>query len=397
MLTNKKILLGISGGIAAYKSCEIIRKLQQKGAIVKVIPTPNALNFITTTTLSALSHNEVHFDTFDKQNNQINHIDLANWADLIVIAPATANTIAKINYGIADNLLTNIILASKSPLLIAPAMNENMYTNKATTKNIQDLKDKGVLFEGPNNGYQACGINGIGRMSDPQDIVKRIEFLLIKKINKKVVITAGPTIEQIDPVRFISNFSSGKMGYSLAEASINNGLDVTLISGPTNLPPPNGVTFIQVYSAQDMLNAAKENIINAHCFIGCAAVADYKIKNYSQQKIKKENNIDELTINLIKNPDIISEISKSNIYTVGFAAETENVIEHAKKKIQIKNLDMIIANDVSNKNIGFGSDNNKVTIILKDGKEQDIPIMNKKDLANVIIKEMLKQMCEIKK
>jgi len=386
MLKNKKILLGITGGIAAYKSCELVRLLQKQGAEVRVVMTEGATKFVTPLTFSALTHNEVETDLF---NNSIKHIELAKWADLFVIAPATANTIAKIANGIADNLLTNISLASTCPILIAPAMNANMYANGATQKNLSIIRELGIDIIGPDSGYQACGDIGKGRLVSLEQIVEKIIQILFVANNKKIVITAGPTIEPIDPVRYITNHSSGKMGYSLATAAAQKGYNVKLISGPSNQQDPYMVDVIRVNTAQEMLEAVLNEIEGAQYFIGCAAVADFKSKEIRKNKIKKITDKDCLNIELTKNPDIIKEVAKLNkVKTIGFAAETNDVIEYAKAKLTGKNLDLIIANDVSDSNIGFNSNQNKVTLIYKDLTIEDIPLMDKTELANILINKI---------
>lgn len=390
ILLGKKILLGITGGIAAYKCCELIRLFQKAGAIVKVVMTNNATQFITPLTLEALSGHNVLVDMFNHHSNNIDHIDYARWSDLFVIAPASANTIAKIANGIADNLLTTIVLATSSPILVSPAMNTIMYKNIATQENIQKLKEHNIEVFGPALGYQACGEIGEGRMEEPSAIFRKsAEMLLSKNTNKKMVITAGPTEEPIDPVRCITNRSSGKMGYALAQAAAIKGWDVTLISGPSTLEKPFGVNLVKVKTAAEMMDATWLASKSSNCFIGCAAVADFRPIKVESNKIKKNPNEDTVKLVLTKNPDIIASIaSLDQLYTVGFAAETEMLLEYARNKLKSKKLDMIIANDVSNKDIGFDSDNNEVTLITKDGNEKVLPLMNKEDLALMIIEEI---------
>lgn len=390
MLKNKKILLGVTGGIAAYKSCELIRLYQKQGADVKVIMSEAATKFVAPLTFAALSHHEVEITMFD---DSIKHIELAQWADILVIAPATANTIAKIACGIADNLLTNIILAATCPKLVAPAMNVNMYENAATRKNIHKLVQLGIQTIGPDSGYQACGDMGKGRLASLDQILDATVKILKKSNNRKIVITAGPTQEPLDPVRFITNHSSGKMGYALALAAAEKGYTVKLVSGPTNIPVPSAVEIIKVKTASDMLNAVLHEIEDSDIFIGCAAVADFRSKVISRNKIKKTDDTESLILELVKNPDIIKEVANLHkTFTVGFAAETTNVVEYAKSKLVKKDLDLIIANDVSDSSIGFNSDQNRVSLVFKDLSTEDLPLMNKQDLARVLIDKIESQL-----
>ena len=390
MLKNKKILLGVTGGIAAYKSCELIRLYQKQGADVKVIMSEAATKFVAPLTFAALSHHEVEITMFD---DSIKHIELAQWADILVIAPATANTIAKIACGIADNLLTNIVLAATCPKLVAPAMNVNMYENAATRKNIHKLVQLGIQTIGPDSGYQACGDMGKGRLPALDQILDATVKILKKSNNRKIVITAGPTQEPLDPVRFITNHSSGKMGYALAQAAAEKGYTVKLVSGPTNIPVPSAVEIIKVKTASDMLNAVLHEIEDSDIFIGCAAVADFRSKVISRNKIKKTDDTESLILELVKNPDIIKEVANLHkTFTVGFAAETTNVVEYAKSKLVKKDLDLIIANDVSDSSIGFNSDQNRVSLVFKDLSTEDLPLMNKQDLARVLIDKIESQL-----
>lgn len=390
MLKNKKILLGVTGGIAAYKSCELIRLYQKQGADVKVIMSEAATKFVAPLTFAALSHHEVEITMFD---DSIKHIELAQWADILVIAPATANTIAKIACGIADNLLTNIILAATCPKLVAPAMNVNMYENATTRKNIHKLVQLGIQTIGPDSGYQACGDMGKGRLASLDQILDATVKILKKSNNRKIVITAGPTQEPLDPVRFITNHSSGKMGYALAQAAAEKGYTVKLVSGPTNIPVPSAVEIIKVKTASDMLNAVLHEIEDSDIFIGCAAVADFRSKVISRNKIKKTDDTESLILELVKNPDIIKEVANLHkTFTVGFAAETTNVVEYAKSKLVKKDLDLIIANDVSDSSIGFNSDQNRVSLVFKDLSTEDLPLMNKQDLARVLIDKIESQL-----
>jgi len=397
-----KILLGVSGGIAAYKSAELIRRLKEQSFDVRVVMTDSAKNFITPMTLQAVSGNPVHEQLFDCQAEAaMGHIELAKWADVILIAPATANIIAKIAGGLADDLLTTLILASPSALVIAPAMNQQMWANQATLANVQLLKKRGIEILGPAEGEQACGDVGFGRMLEPMDIIQGLRKSLgVDKTSinpaqtftgKKLVITAGPTIEAIDPVRFISNHSSGKMGYALAEAAILAGAQVTLISGPVNLKTPNKVTRISVTSAQEMLLAVKEQIDACDIFIGCAAVADYAPVEVAAEKIKK--NAAEMQFKLKKNPDIISWVTeqKKPPFVVGFAAESQNLQAFAESKLKKKKLDMICANDISQQGLGFNSNNNEILLLNRDGGQQKLPPSSKRNIAVQIIAEISKK------
>ncbi len=390
ILLNKKILLGITGGIAAYKSCELIRLFQKAGADVKVIMTPNATRFITPLTVSSLCGSPAVIDMFATSGSGIDHIEYTRWADLMVIAPASANTLAKITHGIADNFLTTAVLATETPLLVAPAMNVKMYQNQATQENIDVLKKRGVRFSGPEVGYQACGESGPGRMTEPQNIFRTAaELLLDQNKNKKIVITAGPTQEPLDPVRCLTNLSSGKMGYALAQAAAVMGWKTTLISGPVTLEMPVGVEALKVKTAAEMMDAVWQNCKDANCFIGCAAVADFRPEKVAPNKIKKSSDEESLKLILTKNPDIIASLaSLDHLYTVGFAAETENLLNYARNKLHNKKLNMIIANDVSKKDIGFNSDFNQAVIITDNGDEIAIPRMSKDDLALRIINEI---------
>lgn len=367
-LSNKFIILGVTGGIAAYKAAYLVRALKKQGADVQVIMTEAAKSFITELTMQALSGHPVLSDTLKPQSDSgIEHIEMATRADAVIIAPATANTLAKMRAGMADNLLTAVALAATCPIAVAPAMNENMWKNRITQDNLKTLADYGFRIINPETGFQACGATGPGRMAEPDTIVDYLNGLLNDKplAGKKVVITAGPTKEAIDPVRFISNHSSGKMGYAIADAAANMGAEVVLISGPVNISAPSAVSLISVESAQDMLQAAEKAIDGCDVFISCAAVADFKCRNVASQKIKKTDDTDSMTIELVKNPDILSTVghhANRPRLVVGFAAETQNVEENAVRKLHGKNADVIIANNVADKSVGFNSDNNSITI-----------------------------------
>ena len=365
--SNKNILLCVTGGIAAYKAAEIIRLFKKDGADVRVIMTESAKEFITPLTLQAVSGNEIHDSLLDlKAESAMGHIELAKWADIILIAPCTAESMAKIVHGRADDLMGAVILASKASTYIAPAMNTTMWLDKGTQANYQTLLSRGTNFIGPDEGEQACGDIGPGRLVEPDKIINLIKSHLNKGplSGKTVTITAGPTREQIDPVRYISNNSSGKMGYALAEAAVQEGATVNLVSGPVVLAADKSINLFKINSASEMLEAVNTCMKSSDIFISCAAVADYKPSNYSDTKIKKEN-LDNLEINLEKNHDILSEVAEqfSSAYIVGFAAETSNVNSNAKKKLDSKNLNMIISNDVSDTSIGFDSDENEVHVI----------------------------------
>ena len=365
--SNKNILLCVTGGIAAYKAAEIIRLFKKDGADVRVIMTESAKEFITPLTLQAVSGNEIHDSLLDlKAESAMGHIELAKWADIILIAPCTAESMAKIVHGRADDLMGAVILASKASTYIAPAMNTTMWLDQGTQANYQTLLSRGIDFIGPDEGEQACGDIGPGRLVEPDKIINLIKSHLNKGplSGKTLTITAGPTREQIDPVRYISNNSSGKMGYALAEAAVQEGAIVNLVSGPVVLAADKSINLFKINSASEMLEAVNTCMKSSDIFISCAAVADYKPSNYSDTKIKKEN-LDNLEINLEKNHDILSEVAEqfSSAYIVGFAAETSNVNSNAKKKLDSKNLNMIISNDVSDTSIGFDSDENEVHVI----------------------------------
>ena len=369
-LSNKRILLCVTGGIAAYKTAELTRLFKKNGAEVRIIMTQSAQEFVTPLTLQAVSGNQIHYSLLDEEAELgMGHIELAKWADVILIAPCTAESLARLAQGRANDLMSAVILASDAQLLIAPAMNVKMWEDKVTQKNLETLKLKDVLFIGPDSGEQACGDIGEGRMSEPDFIALQIAKSFTSSVfnGKKILITAGPTKEAIDPVRYLTNNSSGKMGYALAEIAYLSGAEVNLISGPVNIKPIEGVKLININTADEMLNEVKALITNMDIFIGCAAVADFKPVDFHKSKIKKDHN-DEMSLKLIKNPDILqyaSDYMKEKL-VIGFSAETDNVIENAKIKLLKKNLNMIICNDVSNKEIGFDSDDNEVHLITHD-------------------------------
>ncbi len=393
-LSGKKILIGITGGIAAYKSLELIRMYKRAGAEVKAVLTNNALEFVTPLTVQTLTSNKVYINNFDTSNYSPEHISLCDWSDIFVIAPATANTIAKIANGICDNLLTSLALAYTKPLLIAPAMNCNMYNNSITQENISKLKSKGYNFVEPETGYLACGAEGTGRLADLNTIyLKTLELLNpIKPLSgKKILITAGGTVEKIDPVRYISNFSSGKMGLALANCAEKMGADVTLVS---TFKSNGRYKNIVVQSAEEMLNAVKSEMDTNDCIIMAAAVADWKIKNYNQQKVKKTD-ADSWNIELVKNPDILKTIcsirQNNTPIIVGFSAESENLLENAEKKIKNKGCDYIIANDISKQNSGFGSDYNEVYIVDRNLNKKFIERAPKEIIAKSILEKVFEQ------
>ena len=368
--SNKNVLLGVTGGIAAYKSAEIIRLFKKDGADVRVVMTESAKEFITPLTLQAVSGNEIHDSLLNTEAElAMGHIELAKWADIILIAPCTAETIAKITHGRADDLMGALVLASKADMFIAPAMNMNMWLDESTQNNYKTLLSRDIKFIGPALGEQACGDIGPGRLEEPDKILEfiRSSFLTGPLSGKTITITAGPTREQIDPVRFISNNSSGKMGYSLAEAAIEAGANVNLVSGPVSLNADKSINLYKINSANEMLEKVMECMKNSDIFIGCAAVSDFKPSDYSDKKIKKDDSSN-LDIELEKNEDILGCVAKefSKSFVVGFAAETSDVIENAQTKLVNKNLDMIISNDVSDKSIGFDVDENEVNVITAD-------------------------------
>ncbi len=392
MLNGKTILVGITGGIAAYKICELIRKFKKNGANVKVVATPNSLNFVTKLTLQNLSQNEVYVQEFDVKKWKPEHISLADEADVMVIAPATANTISKIAQGIADNLLTSIACAFSKKMIIAPAMNCNMWNNPIIQENISKLKSLGVEFLEPESGFLACGYMGKGRLCSIDKIFDAVEESLNysqKLKGKKVVVTAGGTIEDIDPVRYISNYSSGKMGKAIADCAREMGAEVVLITTKSFEAP---YKIVNVKSAIDMQKAIDNEFKNANYIIMAAAVADYRVKNYSEQKMKKTSD-DTLSLELVKNPDILKGLceKKTSQIVVGFCAESENLLQNAKEKIQKKGCDFLVANDISRCDIGFSSDDNEVTIFEKSGELKKIEKSSKKIIARKILEHIIQE------
>jgi len=370
-LANKNILLGISGGIAAYKCAELVRELVRAQASVRVVMTRSAKEFITPLTFQALSGYPVLTDEFEQSeaSNGMDHIELARWADAVLIAPASANTIAKLTHGAADDLLSTLCLASKAPIAIAPAMNQAMWSNSATQDNVEILEKRGLLFFGPASGSQACGDIGEGRMFEPQQLLLSLSNLFNtgELSGIKLMVTAGPTQEPIDPVRFISNRSSGKMGYAIAEAAHDAGAKVQLISGPVAIQPPKDIDCIKVSTAEDMFKAVQTHVGEQHIFISCAAVADYRPVSKQPEKIKKLH--DALSVEMVKNPDILMEVAKldNKPFVVGFAAETRELEKYALQKLERKRLDMIAGNDVSDSQIGFDSAENALEVYWSGG------------------------------
>lgn len=385
MLENRKILLCVSGGIAVYKAVALVSKLSQAGADVKVIMTDSARQFVQPLSFQVMSRNDVFFDTFDeKDSSVIAHIDLADWADLVIVAPATANIIAKMANGLGDDMVSTVLLATTAPIWVAPAMNVHMYDHPAVKRNIDRLHYDGIRFIEPSEGFLACGYVGKGRLEEPEKITALVagHFAKNKPLKgKKVVVTAGPTRERIDPVRFLTNFSSGKMGYAMAEAAAELGADTILISGPVYLPVPPGVKRLQVESAQQMLEAVLHEYENADMVIKTAAVADYRPAVIAGQKVKKKEG--NSVIELERTADILQTLGdmKGRQILVGFAAETDHVAQYAKDKLERKNADYIIANDVSADQAGFDHDTNAVTVYGRGEFEQAFPVMPKKALA----------------
>ena len=412
MLNGKKIVLGVTGGIAAYKCVDLASRLRKKGAEVHVILTRGAQNFVTETAMREISGNPVITSMWGEIHNyDVEHIALATLADVVLIAPATANVLAKAAAGIADDMLTTTVLATRAPIFFAPAMNSNMYENPVTQQNITTLQQRGWQLIPPASGHLACGTSGIGRMPEPAELVEVLENYFTGEGGSvesadgntmdntmgstmqgmKILVTAAGTREPIDPVRYIGNRSSGKMGYAIAEAAARLGAEVTLISGPSFLQPPAGVEFFGVESAREMRQLVQERFPACDIVIKAAAVADYRVKNVSDQKIKK--NDAELTLVLEKNPDILKELGEMkqpHQTLVGFAAETQNLLQYAKGKLEKKNLDMIVANDVSKPQAGFNVDTNLIKLLKRDGSIEELPLMSKKELAYIILDRVMK-------
>ena len=413
MLKDKNIILGVTGGIAAYKCVDLVSRLRKQGANVHVILTKGAQNFVTETAMREISGNPVVTSMWQEiQQYDVEHIALARLADVVLVAPATANVIAKCACGMADDMLTTTLLATKAPVFFAPAMNTNMYENSITQQNLHTLQERGCHIIEPAAGHLACGTSGVGRMPEPQELVEILAdfFATGKELAESdeadsrqylaegldfsglnILVTAAGTREPIDPVRYIGNRSSGKMGYAIAEAARDLGANVTLISGPSALPPLAGVNFFKVESARDMRRLVLENFPESQIVIKAAAVADYRVKNVADHKIKK--NDEELTLVLEKNPDILKELGQKKQkgqVLVGFAAETQNLIQYAQSKLEKKNLDMIVANDVSKPQAGFNVDTNLIKLLKRDGSIEELPLMSKKDLAYIILNHVMK-------
>ena len=413
MLKDKNIILGVTGGIAAYKCVDLVSRLRKQGADVHVILTKGAQNFVTETAMREISGNPVVTSMWQEiQQYDVEHIALAQLADVVLVAPATANVIAKCACGMADDMLTTTLLATKAPVFFAPAMNTNMYENSITQQNLHTLQERGCHIIDPAAGHLACGTSGVGRMPEPQELVEILSdfFATGKELAEpdeaasrqhlaegldfsglNILVTAAGTREPIDPVRYIGNRSSGKMGYAIAEAARDLGANVTLISGPSALTPLAGVNFFKVESARDMRRLVLENFPESQIVIKAAAVADYRVKNVADHKIKK--NDEELTLVLEKNPDILKELGQKKQkgqVLVGFAAETQNLIQYAQSKLEKKNLDMIVANDVSKPQAGFNVDTNLIKLLKRDGSIEELPLMSKKDLAYIILNHVMK-------
>ena len=395
VLSGKKILLGVTAGIAAYKTAFLVRLFIKAGAEVKVVMTPASREFVTPLTLSTLSKNEV-FSSFTKEEDENdlwnNHVELGLWADLVLIAPATANSLSKMATGNSDNFLLATYLSAKCPVYFAPSMDLDMYKHPATKKSIETLISFGNIFIPPTSGELASGLTGEGRMAEPEDIVSFIEDHITEALplrNKKILITAGPTYEAIDPVRFIGNHSSGKMGYELAAAAKEAGAEVILISGPTHLQNPYpDINLIRVQSAQEMFEAAMENFDSVDVAIAAAAVSDYRPKNVANQKIKKTN--ENLTLELEKNPDILASLGNKKVkqLLIGFALETENEEENALGKLERKNLDFIVLNSLNDSGAGFRTETNKIKILFRSGEKKDFGLKTKKEVAEDILNEI---------
>lgn len=401
-LEQKNVLLGVSGGIAAYKTPDLVRKLTAQGANVRVVLTASAEHFVSPLSLQAVSGNKVSSQLLDEEAEAgMGHIELARWADIFIIAPATANIIAKLTYGLADDLLTTLALATSAPIFIAPAMNQQMWAAAPTAENMQKLRERNTHILGPASGEQACGDVGYGRMLEPELITKALCDYCHEQSNEaifsgvNIMITAGPTREAIDPVRYISNHSSGKMGFALAKAAQALGANVTLVAGPVSLESPAGVMRNNVVSAQDMFDAVHNSIAKQDIFIACAAVADYKLEQVSTQKMKKQHGDDKLSLCMVQNPDILKSVAalEQAPFTLGFAAETQDVETYAKSKLVKKNLDMIAANDVSNSELGFNSDQNAL-IVLTEEKSHNLSPKSKDLLAMELLKLLHSEYCE---
>ena len=392
-LKDKNILMGVCGGIAAYKAVSLLRLLKKAGAQIRVVMTASALEFVGETTFRVLSENDVCTGLFNANEAVVRHIEWASEADAVVIAPATANIIAKMAHGLADDALSTMLLAVTAPIMVCPSMNTYMYENRAVQRNLDILEGDGMVILEPGTGELACKTSGAGRLPDPEVIFDRLGKLFLSSdfAGKKVLVTAGPTREAIDPVRYITNHSSGKMGYAIAEAAEKRGAEVSLVSGPVGLLPPFGVEMIRVESARQMADAVLEAMADADVIIKVAAVADYRPADPKDKKIKKKDqNGDELSIHLMENPDILRAVGerKKHQFVAGFAAETNDLVENATLKMARKNLDMIVANQVGVKGSGFEADTNKATFLFRDGTRRDVPLMDKSAVAHALLDEI---------
>jgi phosphopantothenoylcysteine decarboxylase/phosphopantothenate--cysteine ligase len=392
---GKTIVVGLTGGIACYKAVELVSFLRQSGAHVQVIMTKAACKFVTPLTLQTVSNNQVAVEMFEQVLEwHVKHISLAEKANIMVIIPATANFIGKVAGGIADDLLTTTVMAAKAPILIAPAMNVNMYLNPIVQQNMNRLKELSYHFIDPDDGFLACGVAGKGRLAPLPKIIETIDRILFVRPGRlagvKVLVTAGGTQEPIDPVRYISNRSSGKMGYAVCEALAEEGAEVVLVTGPVKLAAPKGITVINVVTAAEMYQACMKEFPSVQAVVKAAAVADYRPKTAAQEKIKKTS--ENLTLELEKNPDILREMGKlkKEQVMIGFAAETEDLLKHAQEKLQAKNLDMIVANNVSQPDSGFNADDNQVTFLEANGDAEQLPLLNKKEVARRIVEKLIK-------
>ncbi|MGL5207302.1 MAG: bifunctional phosphopantothenoylcysteine decarboxylase/phosphopantothenate--cysteine ligase CoaBC [Acidaminococcaceae bacterium] len=394
MLKGKKIVLGVTGGIAVYKAVDLVSKLRKEGAEVRVVMTDSAAKFVTPLTFKEISGNAVAVSMWsDTQEFNVEHIALADWADFMIVAPATANILAKAANGIADDLLSTVILASKTPVILCPAMNTQMYLSPITQHNLRKLADYGFIIMQPATGYLACGVSGVGRLPEPAEILSFTKNIISHKEGDlrglKILVTAAGTREPIDPVRFVGNRSSGKMGYAVAQAAAERGADVVLVSGPSSLNPPPNVAFVNVETTREMMNAVLDKYDEMDIVIKAAAVADYSPHEVAEQKIKKTND-DALTIVLDKNPDILKTLGelKTKQFLVGFAAETQNLLANASEKIRKKNLDMIVANDVTMAGAGFNYDTNVVKFLFPNGEVKNLEKMSKFEVAQVLLDEV---------
>ncbi|HZF40019.1 MAG TPA: bifunctional phosphopantothenoylcysteine decarboxylase/phosphopantothenate--cysteine ligase CoaBC [Blastocatellia bacterium] len=396
-----KVLLGVTGCIGAYKAAEILRGLQRRGVQIRVVMTRHATEFVRPLTFEALSGQPVIVEMFGRPNYAtIEHIAVAREADLLLVAPATANSIAKFAHGVADDFLSTVYLSNTNPVLIAPAMNVEMWNHAATQANIKTLRDRGVSFVAPGVGYQACGEVGMGRLAEPEEIVERALEILKSRISdlksrdfagERVMVTAGPTVEDLDPVRFIANRSSGKMGYAMAEAARDRGARVTLISGPVNLPPPENVETVNVRSTREMFEAVMSRLHDVTVFIGSAAVADFRPARLAEQKLKKEGR-KTITLELEETEDIIAAVgaapNRERRVVAGFAAESQSLLEYAERKLREKGLDLIVANDITRADAGFGAETNAATILKRDGSRVELPLQSKRALADRALDEI---------